>query len=204
MTIAIDFIGKSQVTLNPPATSHSLDPSPSLHATNIKGHPQPYPLDEAPALPRYAQNNLTWTSAALPPPLSNSLKLCFLLFTQRSSTGPCTYLLYQWCIVLKVSTRWPHLIPTLTSEISNHQNIYRNIYFTWIKNDDAYKSYFTWRKHFTYNKLERGVKKVFCDFCRYLFEDKRPKVIQNFTKWFFDDAECEAFPKQLYGSVQWL
>ena len=68
------------------------------------------------------------------------------------------------------------------------------------KNDAEYMSYFEWRKHFTCNFLhaiENGVNKVFCDFCRYLFEDKRPKIIQNFTKWFLDDAECEEFPKQL-------
>ena len=72
------------------------------------------------------------------------------------------------------------------------------------KNDTEYMSYFEWRKHFTCNFLhaiENGVNKVFCDFCRYLFEDKRPKRIQNFTKWFSDDAECEEFPKQLYGNT---
>ena len=64
--------------------------------------------------------------------------------------------------------------------------------------DEEYMSYFSWKKHFTCNRVERGVKKVFCDFCQYLFQDKTPKVIQNFTKWFLDDAECKAFPKQLH------
>ena len=64
------------------------------------------------------------------------------------------------------------------------------------KNDDEYMSYFEWKKHFIWEHAAWFVRKVFCDFCQYLFEDKKPKIIQNFTKWFFDDAECEAFPKQ--------
>ena len=64
------------------------------------------------------------------------------------------------------------------------------------KHDDEYMSYFSWRKQFKCRKVTTFTREVFCDFCQYLFEDKRPKIIQNFTKWFFDYAECEEFPKQ--------
>ena len=64
------------------------------------------------------------------------------------------------------------------------------------KHDDEYMSYFSWRKQFKCQKVNAFTREVFCDFCQYLFEDERPKIIQNFTKWFFDDAGCEAFPKQ--------
>ena len=63
------------------------------------------------------------------------------------------------------------------------------------KNDDEYMSYFKWKTHFVMKDLRNPVKTLFCDFCQYLFQDKRPNIIQNFTKWFFDDAECEEFPK---------
>ena len=62
------------------------------------------------------------------------------------------------------------------------------------KNNDAYMSYFIWRKHFTCRGADRSVKKVFCDFCQYLFEDRRPRILQNFTQWFFEEAECKSFP----------
>ena len=65
------------------------------------------------------------------------------------------------------------------------------------KNDDAYMAYFTWRKHFTCRGGKRFVNRVFCEFCQYLFEDKRPRILENFTKWFFEEAECKSFPKQL-------
>ena len=66
------------------------------------------------------------------------------------------------------------------------------------KNDYEYLSYFSWRKHFKCKEVNRSVKKVFCDLCQYLFEDNRPKVVQNFTKWFFKDAGCKSFPKQFW------
>ena len=67
------------------------------------------------------------------------------------------------------------------------------------KNDDEYMSYFKWKKYFIWEHSAWFVREVFCDFCQYLFEDNlRPKITQNFTKWFFDDAQCEAFPKQFW------
>ena len=66
------------------------------------------------------------------------------------------------------------------------------------KNDQEYLSYFKWKRHFILEKDGWRVRDVFCDFCQYLFEDKRLKIMQNFTKWFFDDAECEAFPEQFW------
>ena len=64
------------------------------------------------------------------------------------------------------------------------------------KHDDKYMSYFEWRKQFKCRKVNTFTREVFCDFCQYLFEEERPRIIQTFTKWFFDDAECEEFPKQ--------
>ena len=65
------------------------------------------------------------------------------------------------------------------------------------KHDVEYMSYFKWREHFTVRNGGEPVRRIFCGFCQYLFQDKKPKIIQNFTKWFFDDAECETSPKDL-------
>ena len=64
------------------------------------------------------------------------------------------------------------------------------------KHDDEYMSYFSWRKQFKIQKVNQTLTRVFCDVCQYLVEAKKPKIINDFTKWFFDDAQCEAFPKQ--------
>ena len=46
------------------------------------------------------------------------------------------------------------------------------------------------------HKVERGVKKV----CQYPFQDNRPKILHNFTKWFFEDADVNLSKTELNHS----
>ncbi len=53
--------------------------------------------------------------------------------------------------------------------------------------DSEYLEYFNWKKHYTV-KNKRG--SMFCQFCNYLFNVRKPSVIQNFTEWFLDQSKC--------------
>ena len=58
------------------------------------------------------------------------------------------------------------------------------------KNDNEYISYFQWKQHFKVTRGDVGLTNVFCQYCRYMLEDNGPRVVGNFTKWFFEDGKC--------------
>ena len=64
------------------------------------------------------------------------------------------------------------------------------------RNDEEYMSYFKWKQHFKITRGDVGLTKVFCQYCQYLLEDNGPRIVSNFTKWFFKDSEC-TFPPLL-------
>ena len=104
-------------------------------------------------------------------------------------------MLYQWCIVLKgIHKVAPPNSYIDVRDFKSPKHLAEYLLYL-DKHNDEYMSYFKWKTHFVMRDQRNPVKTLFCDFCQYLFEDKRSKIIQNFTKWFIDDAECEEFPK---------
>ena len=56
-------------------------------------------------------------------------------------------------------------------------------YLKWLmKNPEMYKKYFLWKQFY---KIERGAHRATCDLCRFLHEDRGPRVFRRmFSEWF--------------------
>ena len=58
--------------------------------------------------------------------------------------------------------------------------------------DNAYLSYFAWKKHYRVVRGKTYYQNVFCRFCEYLHTDNRKKEVKKFTHWFFNDSGCKS------------
>ena len=58
------------------------------------------------------------------------------------------------------------------------------------KSDEEYVKYFQWKRNYNIRRNTIMYTGVFCEFCKYLQGIKKPNVIHNFTKWFFQESEC--------------
>ena len=58
------------------------------------------------------------------------------------------------------------------------------------KNENAYLSYFDWRRDYTVVAGKRSSIDVFCHLCRYMHTNNTARVAKNFRDWFFRQSEC--------------
>ena len=60
------------------------------------------------------------------------------------------------------------------------------------KNHTAYMAYFDWKKKYGVVGKKFGYKQVFCEFCQYIHSSNTPRIMDNFTKWFFEESDCKS------------
>ena len=60
------------------------------------------------------------------------------------------------------------------------------------KNETAYMSYFDWKKDYDVVRQSCYYGSVLQHFCNYVFGGHKPKILKNFTNWFYDKSECES------------
>ena len=64
-------------------------------------------------------------------------------------------------------------------------------YILYLNNSDAeYIKYFQWKRYYKVKRNSIMYKGVFCEFCRYMYTVQKHAIIHNFTRWFFDQSEC--------------
>ena len=59
------------------------------------------------------------------------------------------------------------------------------------KNHKAYMSYFKWKPYWDVRGGFQFSRKIAGNFCKYLLENSKPKVVRNFTDWFFHNNGCK-------------
>ena len=53
-----------------------------------------------------------------------------------------------------------------------------------------YLTYFMWKNSYNIRTNSVMFNGVFCEFCKYLYRNRNPSIIHNFTDWFFDKSGC--------------
>ena len=62
------------------------------------------------------------------------------------------------------------------------------------KNEKKYAEYFQWKQYYDVHLGATGIKKVFCDFCKYLSKTSKHTVVPDFRDWFFEKSKSKPLP----------